>query len=172
MTTRLRKVITALDANGQAFSEVHTETLVGEKWFPNDPTTLDAAGPEADAWKTLYNASALAECADLRSQIVQKNDEIAALTRQVDDLTAEVTKYREAVRNPREITPAEFLQRMSDGDKIAIMKSTDQRCMAAMWTLFTTQTVNLDSPVLASLIDALIEAGIEIDDAERARIFA
>jgi hypothetical protein len=172
MATRLRKVITAIDANGTPFSEVHTETLVSEKWYANDPVTLDLAGPEADAWKELYNASALAECSGLRSQVVHKNDAIAALTKQVEELTTELATYREAVRNPREISPAEFLQRVSDGDKIAIMQSRDPRCMAAMWTLFTTQFVNLDSPVLASLIDALIEAGIDIDDTERARIFA
>jgi hypothetical protein len=102
-------------------------------------------------------------------------EKVPGLTQQVVTLTAEVARLTALVPaplGPRQITPREFLNRISDEDKLAIMQSKDPRCMAAMWTLFTTLSVDLDSPLLSELIDALIDAGIEIDNAEREAIFA
>jgi len=61
MSTRVRKVLTTIDASGNPFSEIHTETLVGEKWFPNDPVPLANAGPEAIAWQSQFSAAVSAK---------------------------------------------------------------------------------------------------------------
>jgi hypothetical protein len=68
MTTRIRKVITAIDANGNAFSEQHTETQVGDKWFPNDPTPLDSLS----SWGTQFAASVQTENATLKADLAAK----------------------------------------------------------------------------------------------------
>lgn len=199
MTTRVRKVITAVDSAGVPFSEVHTETLVGNRWMPNDPTSLADAGPEAAAWKSQFNAAVSAQFDALKAQhaaaqaelatlttardaglqtiasLTEQVETIPSLTERIAALTAERDELQSRVPpqpGPREVSPREFLARISDADKIAIMSSRDPRCMAAMWTLFTTLSVDLDSPILAELVDALIDAGIEIDETERERMFA
>jgi hypothetical protein len=98
------------------------------------------------------------------------------------DMTAERNQLMEEVRrltdllppppNSRHLSPREFLDRLSMQDKLAIMESTDPRCMIAMMTLFTSLTVDLDSPLLVELIDNLVAAGIDIDEVDRALIFA
>lgn len=86
MTTRIRKVITAIDAAGKAFSEVHSETQVGDNWYPNDPVSLEDAGPEAAAWVELYGATQAAQ--------------ITALTAERDSLAAEVDRLTALVPPP------------------------------------------------------------------------
>lgn len=126
-------------------------------------STVPALKRERDA--------ALAQSDVLQAQV----DTIPSLNQQIAELTAEVERLTASIPpppSPREITPREFLERISQSDKDAIMDSRDPRCRAAVWTLFTSLSVNLDSPVLVGLIDALVAAGINIDETERARIFA
>jgi hypothetical protein len=104
----------------------------------------------------------------LQEQVATLSVEKAALQAEVERLTLLVPPPL----GPREITPREFLARISDQDKLTIWNSDDPRCAAAMWELFAATSINLDSPVLAGMIDMLIEAGVDIDETERARIFA
>lgn len=92
MTTRIRKVITAIDSNGNAFSEQHTETQVGEKWFPNDPTPLD----NTSAWGAQFSATLEAENTTLKTaksaieaDLATRTSERDAIQSQFDALTAE-----------------------------------------------------------------------------------
>lgn len=85
MTTRIRKVITAIDTNGNAFSEQHTETQVGEKWFPDDPTPL----VDGSAWATQYNAAIESENTTLKADKAKLTTDLAAKTTAYD---AEVAK--------------------------------------------------------------------------------
>jgi hypothetical protein len=125
------------------------------------PVEFSLDSPGAAEWLTRFGGQAVVELAAARAQLKTLNEEILRLTALIPP-----------PRSPREITPREFLDRISQSDKDAIMDSRDPRCRAAMWTLFTTLSVDLDSPVLSQLIDALIDAGIQIDETERARIFA
>ena len=84
MTTRVRKVITAIDTNGNAFSEIHTETLYGEKWILNDPVSLSTTGPEADEWKQVYNATLESQRDSLLSQVKTLQIQVANLQAQVN----------------------------------------------------------------------------------------
>lgn len=67
MTTRIRKVFTAIDANGNAFSEQHAETLVNGKWFALDPTPL----VDGSAWATQFNAALELENSKLKADKAQ-----------------------------------------------------------------------------------------------------
>lgn len=143
--------------DGKTAAQCRTET----NGRLDDPVSIAVAGPEWSTFVADFSATQAAEIAALETQR-------ATMQAEIDRLTALVPPPQ----NPRELTPREFLSRISDSDKMAIMQSKDPRCLAAMWTLFTTLSVDLDSTVLVELIDALVDAGIEIDEAERARIFA
>jgi hypothetical protein len=113
MTTRIRKVITAIDANGNAFSEQHTETLVDGKWFQNDPTTLT----DGSAWADQYNAALEATNAALVSAHKTELDSVqAALTTAnatIADLEARIAALlTELPFNPREISVGAFKARL------------------------------------------------------------
>ncbi|MFY7700630.1 MAG: hypothetical protein ACOVQH_10205, partial [Burkholderiaceae bacterium] len=83
MTTRIRKVITAIDTNGNAFSEQHAETLVGDKWFPLDPSPLVSGS----AWATQYNAAIEAENARLKDDKSELNNALAIKISQLEATT-------------------------------------------------------------------------------------
>jgi len=165
----------------------------------DDPVSIAVAGPEWTAFLAAWNQTQAAEIvaltaerdalqtslsimtadrdgqkaiADtvpgLQEQLATLASEKAALQAEADRLTLLVPPPL----GPREITPREFLARISDQDKLTIWNSDDPRCAAAMWELFAATSINLDSPVLAGMIDMLIEAGVDIDETERARIFA
>jgi len=154
--------------NGKTAAQCRTET----DGRLDDPKSIAVAGPEWSAFVADFGATQAAEIASLTAG---RDEAVAALETQRATMQAEIDRLTALVpppMGPREITPREFLNRISDEDKLAIMQSKDPRCLAAMWTLFTTLSVDLDSPLLADLIDALIDAGIEIDDAEREAIFA
>lgn len=139
MTTRIRKVITAIDASGNAFSEVHSETQVGERWFPNDPTSLSVAGPEASAWQEQFNSAVSSELDTLKSTHNTTLEELAAITverdmaqKQAESLTEQVARIEGLLsridellaerdellsrvppeQGPRQLTPNEFMIRM------------------------------------------------------------
>lgn len=158
-TDRIVLVFPIAEKSRPAAASLQTLTVLDSGREIEDvvPLDLNAVSDYADQ----FSLGLLAERDSLQAQLTAAQAEIERLTALVPP-----------PRSPRELTPREFLERISDADKVAIMQSTDPRCMAAMWTLFTTQSVDLDSPVLAGLVDALIDAGIEIDEAERARIFA
>lgn len=88
MTTRIRKVITAIDFAGNAFSEIHSETQVGDRWYPNDPVSLDNAGPEAAAWQALYGATQAAQIAALTAERDAAIAALQPLQSEIDRLTA------------------------------------------------------------------------------------
>jgi hypothetical protein len=83
MTTRIRKVFTAIDANGNAFSEQHAETLVGGKWFPLDPTPL----VDGSAWATQYNAAIEAENTRLKDEKANLTSALEIKTSQLEATT-------------------------------------------------------------------------------------
>ncbi len=132
---------------------------------------------ERDALQSQVTALT-AERDTLQTQV----DTIPGLTAQIVELTAEKAELEAEVARlaalvppplpPRAIPPRDFLARISDDDKLEIMQSKDPRCMVAMMHLFTALSVELDSPVLHGMIDALVDAGIPIDDADRERLFA
>jgi|GEM_PF-2613573 len=141
-------------------------------------TERNAATSQRDSMQTELNART-AERDALRLQanrIPDFESQISNLTSERDSLTAEVARLTALVpppRGPREVTPEEFLTRFSPADIVAIDLSQDPRVILAKVTLQTRSSViNLDSPILIGMIDGLIAAGIPIDDAERARIFA
>lgn len=151
----------------------------------DDPVSIAVAGPEWTTFLSAWNKTQAAEIAALttdRDALQAQVDTIHGLTTQIAELTtakanleAEVERLTALVPpppNPREVTPREFLSRISAEDKLAIWNSDDPRCAAAMWELFAATSINLDSPVLSGMIDTLIESGVNIDATERARIFA
>lgn len=83
MTTRIRKVITAIDTNGNAFSEQHAETLVGDKWFPLDPSPL----VNGSAWATQYNAAIEAENTKLKDDKANLTSALAIKSSQLEATT-------------------------------------------------------------------------------------
>ncbi len=99
MSTRIRRIVTAIDAKGNAFAEAHTETEVGDKWYPNDPVSLDLAGPEADEWKATFNAATLAENKSMAIERDSLVTQVASLTKERDEALAKL-----------ETTTAESLQ--------------------------------------------------------------
>lgn len=89
MATRLRRVITAIDATGKPFSEIHRETEVNGKWYPDDPVPLSQAGADADEWKAAFNAAVQAENDQLKADIVALNaDHAAAVAELQSTITA------------------------------------------------------------------------------------
>lgn len=81
--TRIRKVITAIDTNGNAFSEQHVEALVGDKWFPLDPTPL----VDGSAWATQYNAAIETENTSLKADKAKLSTDLATSTTQFEAVT-------------------------------------------------------------------------------------
>lgn len=88
MTTRLRRVITAIDSAGKPFAEIHRETEVNGKWYPDDPVPLSQAGADAVEWKATFNAAVQAENDQLKSDIVTLN---ATHSAAVAELQAKIT---------------------------------------------------------------------------------
>ncbi len=89
MATRLRRVITAIDATGKPFSEIHRETEVNGKWYHDDPVPLSQAGADADEWKAAFNAAVQAENDQLKADIVALNaDHAAAVAELQSTITA------------------------------------------------------------------------------------
>lgn len=167
MTTRPYELLARFAPDGTvAGVSVRTITTVGGRDYESDPAPLSGAtDPAFLAFTDQFAAAVVAE----------RDEVVAAIESQRETMQAEIDRLTALIPpppNPRELTPREFLSRISDADKMAIMQSKDPRCMAAMWTLFTTLSVDLDSPILVDLIDALVDAGIQIDETERARIFA
>lgn len=127
--------------------------------------------------KSKINIDAAAEVVELREQLqntVTVESHNTVLT-ELSEAKTEIAKLTAMIPEPlpeRHIAPRDFLARISTDDQLAIFESTDPRCRMAMLTLFTTLSVDLDSPILSDLVDGLIDAGIKIDDEERARIFA
>lgn len=165
----------------------------------DDPVSIAVAGPEWTAFLSAWGKTQAAEIAALTAardalqtsltEMTADRDEqkviadtvpalqeqMATLITEKAALQAEVARLTALVPlplGPREITPREFLSRISTEDKLAIWNSDDPRCAAAMWELFAATSINLDSPVLSGMIDTLIESGVNIDATERARIFA
>lgn len=158
----------------------------------DDPVAIAIAGPEWSAFFEQWGQAQAVEIDALQTQVTTLTNERDALQSQADTIpglqsqiesltTAKAALEAEVARltalvpppmGPRELTPREFLSRISDQDKLTIWNSDDPRCAAAMWELFAATSINLDSPILAGMIDMLIEAGVDIDEIERARIFA
>lgn len=176
-------------SDGAVVAQCRTETA-GRL---DDPVSLATSGTLWDAFKAAWGAAQLAQIDQLqatlatrtteRDQLQLQADRIPGLESQLADLTADRDQLQAEVdrltalvpppRGPREITPEEFLTRFSPADIMAIDRSTDPRVILAKVTLQTRSSViNLDSPTLAAMIDGLIEAGVPIDETERARIFA
>lgn len=118
MNTRVRKVVTAINRDGVAFSEVHTETLHGESWRPNDPVTLDNTGPEAKEWQERYNAAALAQAASLRieneqlrSQLETAQGELGKATSGIETLQADLQETGAALNARNDLFAALLAER-------------------------------------------------------------
>jgi hypothetical protein len=113
MTTRIAKVITAIDTKGNAFSEQHTETLVDGKWLPNDPTPLDSL----TVWGEKFSAAVQAEKAELvaahKTAIKTLEDSVAEKTATIATLEARLQRLlTELPFNPREINVGAFKARL------------------------------------------------------------
>lgn len=101
--TRVRRVVTTIDSNGSAFSEVHTETQYGERWLPNDPTSLATAGDEAAAWKAEYNAALESERDSLLTTVATLTTERDSALAHVVPLQSQVAELQaqlDAILNP------------------------------------------------------------------------
>lgn len=92
---RIRKVITAVDVNGNTFAEIHHETKVGNRWYPEDPVPLDEAGPEAKKWKDDFGAAQQAELKRLRAELEDKNGKVLSLEAEV----AKIPSLKQAAAN-------------------------------------------------------------------------
>ena len=140
MTTRIRKVITAIDAAGNAFSEVHSETQVGDRWYPDDPVTLDNAGPEAAAWQAIYDA---AQAAQITALTAERDGATAALETQRVTMQAEIDRLTTLVPAPVAdymITPSVFVERLesaSPGVIDRLWQSDTKEAGRLAVTLFT-----------------------------------
>lgn len=103
MTSRVRRVVTAIDASGSAFSEVHTETQVGERWFPDDPTSLAQDSPELADWRAQYGGALEAERNSLAAQVAMLTAERDEALAQVEPLQTQVASLQaqlDAILNP------------------------------------------------------------------------
>jgi hypothetical protein len=140
-----------------------TLTTVNGRDYESDPMPLESTeDPVFVQFATTFCSAAVAERDSLAS-------EVADLREEVERLEALVP----LPRGPREVTPEEFLKRFSPEDIVAIDQSKDPRVVLAKVTLQTRSSViDLDSEILRNMIAGLIEAGIQIDEAERDRIFA
>lgn len=187
MTTRPYELLARFGADGKVSGvSIRTITTVDGRDFESDPRPLDGVDDPAFAgFAKQFGAAVTAERDALTARLATLTSErdvlqnavntIPDLTTKNAELEAEVARLTLLVPppvGPRELTPREFLARISDQDKLTIWNSDDPRCAAAMWELFAATSINLDSPVLAGMIDMLIEAGVDIDETERARIFA
>lgn len=194
MTTRPYELLARFGADGKVSGvSIRTITTVDGRDFESDPRPLDGVDDPAFAgFAKQFGAAVTAERDALTARLATLTSErdvlqnavntIPDLTAKLDslkqskaELEAEVARLTALVPAPlgsREITPREFLSRISQDDKLAIWNSGDPRCAFAMMELFSATSINLDSPVLAGMIDMLVEAGVEIDATERARIFA
>tara|TARA_R110000868_G_scaffold101057_1_gene278192 strand:- start:1770 stop:2336 length:567 start_codon:yes stop_codon:yes gene_type:complete len=133
MTTRIRKVITAIDVNGNAFSEQHTETQrLNGTWEQNDPTPLT----DGSAWATQYNAALESANAQLVSAhkaeidakeaaLTTANATIAALESRVASLLTELPF------NPRIIDASAFYARVTK-DEFATLSTSDDPQLGAI----------------------------------------
>lgn len=189
MTTRTRKVITAIDANGKPFAEIHRETQIGERWFPDDPVPLELGGADAEAWKTEFNAAQQAENTSLKAEAETLKAEhatavetlnadhastVSTLNAQIATLTADLsamTAERDAAvaqipppPAPREVTPQALLMRVMTTSPHAIGKiwsSESEIAGVVAATLFTWPgLINLDSERLKELLGGLTQAGL------------
>ena len=157
LQTQLQEATTARDALQTQLQEATTARDALQ-------TQLQEATTARDALQTQANL-----VPDLQSQVATLKAENAALQAEVDRLTALVPPPM----GLREVTAEEFLSRFSDTDRVAIGLSQDPRAILAQQELFTRSSrIDLDSPRLIGLIDALIDAGIPIDESDYARIFA
>jgi len=159
----------------------------------DDPVSLATAGEIWNQFRTAWGAAQLQQIEALtaeRDALQTDRDQLQAiagtlpglqsqiesLTAERDELAAEVARLTALVPPPlapREVTAEEFLARFSDSDRVAIGLSQDPRAILAQQELFTrVSRIDLDSPRLQALIDALVDAGIPIDTEDRARIFA
>ena len=160
MTTRIAKVITAIDANGNAFSEQYTETLVNGKWLPNDPMPLDsltvwgqqfAAAVQAE--KEVLAAAHKSELDAKESELTTANATIAALEARVASLLTELPF------NPRIIDASKFYERITKDEFAALSVSDDETLRTIAKTILAYKTndwpVIFESPEFQWLIGYL-----------------
>lgn len=83
---RIRRVVTAIDASGNTFSECHAETFVGGRWVADDPKSLANSGPEADAWANRYCGAIEAERDQCRLDLAAATNSLTAMTAERDAL--------------------------------------------------------------------------------------
>lgn len=171
MTTRIRKVITAIDANGNAFSEQHTETLVGDKWFQNDPTTLT----DGSVWATQYNAALEATNAQLvsahKTELDAKEAALTTANATIASLEARIASLlTELPFNPRIIDASKFYERITKDEFAALSVSDDETLRVIAKTILAYKTndwpVIFESPEFQGLIGCLV--GTSFLTAERA----
>lgn len=186
MTTRTRKVITAIDAAGKPFAEIHRETQVGEKWYPDDPVPLELGGEDAAAWQAEFNAAQQAENTAIKAEletlkadqfaatqtlksdhattVANLNAQIATLTTALATMTYDRNLWRAKVPPEREVTAKELMLRVIAAAPDAIKKiwsSDDEVAAVATKTLFAPDTtVDLNSPEIKSILDGLVQADL------------
>jgi hypothetical protein len=164
MHTRPYEILVRFAADGSvAGISAKTLTTVDGRAYESDPMPIESTDdPAFSEFAQLFAAAAVTERDELAAQVSELLAQISTLQSQIP-----------APRGPREVTPEQFLARFSPADIVAIDQSTDPRVVLAKVTLQTRSSViDLDSPLLAAMIDGLIEAGIAIDQTERERIFA
>lgn len=169
--TRIRRVITAINPAGQAFSEVHSETQVGERWLANDPKPLADAGTEAAAWKTEYAAALEAERNSLLTSVSALNARVATLTTERDAALAKIVPLEAQVAdlqaklnppvNPRHVAPFDFIALFTAAELYAVMTSSDPTVIVGRTKLQTIITfVDLDHPDTINLVGYLELIGL------------
>lgn len=160
MTTRIAKIEQYIPADGSPVFQIFEELQAN-----GQTVRLDPRNPTADELTDAADQFAAAQ----QARIAELESQLETLTAERDSLLGQVP----TPIGPRQITPEDFLTRFSPADIVAIDQSQDPRVVIAKVTLQTRSSlIDLDSQILTDLIDGLIAGGIQIDDDERAKIFA
>lgn len=107
MTTRIAKVITAIDLNGNAFSEQYTETQRPDgTWEAKDPTPLDSLtvwGQQFAAAVQAEKDALVAELATANTTIAELESDLSIAASQLESVTAQKAALEDqldAILNP------------------------------------------------------------------------
>lgn len=195
MVTRTRKVLIAIDDKGNSFAEIHRETQVGDKWYPDDPVPLELGSDDAAKWQAEFGAAQQAENTSLKTsletltadhaaalktieqeraaEVALLNSQIATLTTDLVAMTTERNRWRDKSPPEREVGTKELIVRIATASPDAIKKiwSSDTKAAAfATKTLFAAdRKVDLNSEVLLEILNDLVAAEI-LTTAEVAKI--
>ncbi len=160
MTTRTRKVVTAISESGQAVSEIHTETLIGDRWFPNDPLPLDSLSE----WAATFNAAIESERNSLASQLTSIQSQLEQVTAERNQLLQNLAALELQLnppKNPRHIAPYDFLSLLTGEEIYAMQTSVDPVVIVGRTKLQTIITyVDLDNQETIGLVRYLESAGL------------